>query len=149
MQEFEDKRRDFFVNYDNVLDTNLNEPHWLKVPNIALIVSDALQFYDDKYYTLWAFCIMPNHVHFLITPLENAPELHKINQNWKKYTARKANEILKRHGQFWQVESYDRFVRDENEFWNQYLYILNNPVKAGFVKNWEDWEWTYVHPDFR
>ena len=145
--DYEDKKRDFFLKYDNFLDSNANEPYWLREPFIAELVDNALKHYHGQYYNLWAYCIMPNHVHFLISTYENAPELKKINQNWKKYTARKANEYLNRTGKFWQEESYDRVVRDEDEFWAQYFYILNNPVKAGFVKNWEDWKWTYSSPD--
>lgn len=140
------RKKDFFTKYDDILDTNANEPYWLKEPVIAQLVGEALKYYAGKYYHLWAYCIMPNHVHFLITTFSNAPELSRINQNWKKYTARRANLFLNRTGKFWQEESYDRVVRDEEEFWAHYLYIINNPVKAGFVKNWEDWQWTYSNP---
>lgn len=142
----ESLRKDFFLKYDDILDTNANEPYWLKEPIIAQLVGEALKYYTNKHYHLWAYCIMPNHVHFLITTFSNAPELSRINQNWKKYTARQANLFLNRAGKFWQEESYDRVVRDEEEFWAHYLYIINNPVKAGFVKNWEDWQWTYSNP---
>lgn len=27
-------------------------------------------------------------------------------------------------------------------------YILNNPVKAGLVKEWTDWKFTYINPEF-
>jgi REP element-mobilizing transposase RayT len=61
----------------------------------------------------------------------------------KRYTARQANQLLGREGAFWQHENYDHVVRDEEEWQRIITYILNNPVKAGLVQNWEDWEWTY------
>jgi REP element-mobilizing transposase RayT len=67
-------------------------------------------------------------------------------QSLKGYTAREANKLLGRHGHFWDAESYDHEVRDANEFANIKRYILNNPVKAGLVKNWRDWKWNWAAP---
>lgn len=64
----------------------------------------------------------------------------------KKYTARRANKLLKRSGAFWQDESFDHVVQDETELERTIQYVLNNPVKAGFVGSWEQWPWTYVKP---
>ena len=61
----------------------------------------------------------------------------------KGATARKANKILNRTGSFWQHESYDRVVRNEKELNRIIWYTINNPVKAGLVKNAEDWKWSY------
>ena len=90
---------------------------------------------------------MPNHVHVLLTTLENASPLDKILQNHKKFTANKCNKLLNRNGQFCQNESFDRVIRSEKHFNSTFQYIINNPVKAGFVNNWKDWKWTYLHPD--
>ena len=61
----------------------------------------------------------------------------------KGSTAREANKILNCTGSFWQHESYDRVVRDEKELNRIIWYTINNPVKAGLVKNAEDWKWSY------
>jgi REP element-mobilizing transposase RayT len=45
----------------------------------------------------------------------------------------------------WQSESYDHIVRDEDEFYRIINYIINNPVKAGLVENWQDWPHTYIN----
>jgi REP element-mobilizing transposase RayT len=61
----------------------------------------------------------------------------------KGRTARKANAILGRTGtSFWQDESFDHWVRSEEEL--QYLigYIENNPVKAGLVEAPDQWPWS-------
>ena len=64
----------------------------------------------------------------------------------KKYTARRANRILSRRGAFWQDESYDHVIRDDNELERAISYVLNNPVNASLVQSWEQWPWTYVKP---
>ncbi|HCA80801.1 MAG TPA: hypothetical protein DEP53_13820 [Bacteroidetes bacterium] len=64
-------------------------------------------------------------------------------QSLKRHTAREANKILGRRGAFWQDESYDHVIRNSEELERIVLYVLHNPVKAGFVKNWRDWKWSY------
>ena len=67
-----------------------------------------------------------------------------IMQSLKGYTARKANQILGRTEPFWDAESYDHEIRSGEEFRRIYRYVINNPVKAGIVKNWRDHPWTWV-----
>jgi REP element-mobilizing transposase RayT len=72
---------------------------------------------------------MPNHVHLLVTPLRDLPE---IMRSLKRHTAREANKVLGLTGHtFWQDESYDRFVRNDQEFGRIVAYIEMNPVRAG------------------
>ncbi len=61
----------------------------------------------------------------------------------KGSTARECNKLLKRTGAFWQHESYDHVVRNEDELRRIVEYVLNNPVKAGLVEVEEDWMWSY------
>lgn len=61
--------------------------------------------------------------------------------------ARQANLLLNRQSAFWQEESYDHIVRDEEELGRIILYILNNPVKARLVEIWTDWKWNYLRGD--
>ena len=89
---------------------------------------------------------MPNQVHIVVEQLQK--ELHRIMMSHKRYTARQANIILNRTGRFWQKEYYDHLVRHSNELSKVMDYVLNNPVKAGFVDKWEDWPFSYCRPVF-
>ncbi len=62
----------------------------------------------------------------------------------KGFTAGRANQLLGRTGAFWLHESYDHYVRDEAELRRIVAYVVNNPVKAGLVTEWQAWPWTYV-----
>jgi hypothetical protein len=61
----------------------------------------------------------------------------------KRQSAWDVNTILGRKGAFWQVESYDHYVRNSDELARIVQYVLNNPVNAGLVDSWEVWPWTY------
>jgi REP element-mobilizing transposase RayT len=86
---------------------------------------------------------MPNHVHIVINVERSGTSLYKILQSLKAYTARECNKILNRTGSFWQHESYDHVIRNDKELNNIIWYVLNNPVKAGLVSDWQKWKWNY------
>lgn len=118
---------------------------WLQRDEIATIVQGCLRFHDDKKYRLTAWVGMPNHVHFLATPLENR-HLSEIFHSIKSYTAQEANKALARTGQFWQPEAFDRYIRNEKHYtFNAIKYIENNPVKAGLFSNPSDWKYSSAH----
>jgi putative transposase len=74
--------------------------------------------------------------------------LARIMHSLKSYTAHEANKILKRNGTFWQGESYDHWVRDDDELERVVQYIRANPVKAGLVERPEQWFWCSCHDRF-
>ena len=87
---------------DRYLDQGYGEC-FLKLPAIAKLVQDSLLKFDNIKYELFAWCVMPNHEHSLLTRLEEA-ELEEIMQAHKSYTAHQANKMLHRKGQFWVPE---------------------------------------------
>ena len=149
-----------FGRFDRELDRGL-EPTWLRQPSVAAIVRQSLYFANEKTYRLLAYSIMPNHVHILIQPCEEiasdgdgeeAPDcgspLSKIMQSSKSFTSHRINEHLGRSGVLWQAESYDHWVRDDDELERIIDYIAANPVKAGLVKQPHEWFFCSAHDRF-
>jgi REP element-mobilizing transposase RayT len=148
----DEERKKYFGRFEEYLDRVATGPHWLTDERIAAIVSDAMHYRDEKVYELLAFCIMPNHVHVVFSVERFAAVARRdssryiatdIVGNLKWYTAMEANKILHRQGQFWQHESYDHVVRNGAELERIIFYVLDNPVKAGFISDWKDWKWSY------
>ncbi len=150
-QMYDDERR-AFGRWDAALDASKTGPHWLRQLKIANILVEALHYRHERVYELVAFCIMPNHVHVVFTPLKQERgsfhPLERIMQSLKRHTARQANIVLGRKDPFWQAESYDHFVRDEGELNRIIQYVIYNPVKAGLIADWKDWPWTHISADF-
>jgi putative transposase len=145
------EQRRLFGMWDLALDTARCGPFWLREPHVADLVAESLRYRDGHVYDLGAFCIMPNHVHVVYTPLPKPDgtyyAMSAIMHSLKRYTARQANIYLGRKGSFWQHENYDHVVRDEAELRRITAYVLNNPVKAGLVERREEWKWAYCqHP---
>ncbi len=145
-----------FLKYEALLDKADSGPIWLKQPEVADIVQEAIHYRDQKEYDLYVYCIMPNHVHIVFKLLDQNEICSEskeymvtdVLKSLKWYTALKCNKLLLRNGGFWQAESYDRVIRDAGELENTIAYTLNNPVKAGFVEKWEDWPYSYCKPEF-
>lgn len=127
---------------DRILDSVSTGPLFLRRPEIAKVVVDALHYRDRhlRHYQLHSYVVMPNHVHLLITPLV---EVSKLMQSLKRFTARAGNRILGLTGQpFWQDESYDRLVRNQTELARITHSIEMNPVKAGLAATLEEFPWS-------
>jgi putative transposase len=113
---------------------------WLRDERIAAIVEQAFLAFDGERYRMHAWTIMPNHIHALLSILPGMP-LGTIVSSWKRFTARAANRVLGRDGEFWQVDYWDRFIRHQEHFsWTE-NYIDLNPVKAGLITEAHLWPW--------
>jgi REP element-mobilizing transposase RayT len=116
-------------------------PCWLCQPEIADIVEGALLHFDGTRYRSLAWCIMPNHVHWLIELLPGH-SMPGVVKSIKSHSARHANLLLGQEGAFWDREYFDRTIRDTDHLRNVVEYIHQNPVKAGLIRRQEDWRWS-------
>ena len=112
----------------------------LRRPDIATMVEGSLLFHHVTHYDLRAWVIMPNHVHLLFQ-VQDVPTWQLVDA-WKGYTAKKANSILGRSGQFWQEGYWDTYIRDSEHEACVRRYIENNPTKAKLVEAPKEWPWS-------
>jgi REP element-mobilizing transposase RayT len=107
------------------------------------VVKRAILFWHKRRWTVSALTVMPNHVHVLATPLEQAPgrwfSRPKLVQSVKRHSAKQINVARRSKGSLRQAEGFDRIVRDQAESEEKARYILHNAVKAGLVD--DGWEW--------
>jgi putative DNA methylase len=113
----------------------------LSKPAIGEMVENALLHFDAERYRLHAWCVMPNHVHVLATPMDGS-RLSDILHSWKSFTAKKANALLVRKGAFWAQEYFDRAIRDAVHYANAVEYFAMNPVRAGLCGAPEAWRFS-------
>ena len=119
----QDRLRYEWLDVDAEVDRAATAPRRLAQPEIARIVRDSLRFGEavKRWYTLHAWVIIPNHVHVVMTPLHDFSEIMR----WLKWTtARRANQLLGRtKTPFWQIESYDHWIRSADEFMKTIRYV--------------------------
>ena len=85
-----------FPRLDRELDAGLGAC-WLRRPDIASIVEDALLHFDGRRYRLLAWCLMPNHAHVVIE-IVGETSLSEVVRSWKSFTAKQANNGIGRTG---------------------------------------------------
>ena len=139
-KEIENIDRETMILIEKFLDSGYGEC-FLKKREVAKVVKDSLEKYNGERYKLFAWVIMPNHIHLLLKPINNW-SLEKILHSFKSFTATEANKVLQRSGKFWMREAFDRYIRDYEHFEKTWRYIENNPVKAGLCQKSSDWEFS-------
>ena len=142
LQRIKEPANKRFARAELVLDQAGCGPVWLKDQRVARKVVECIHFGSATlhFYDSIAYVVMPNHVHLLIQPLV---PLKRITAGIKGVSSRGANRILGRVGRtFWQVESFDHWVRNEAGGAKIREYIENNPVKGKLVERPEDWPWS-------
>lgn len=115
--------------------------------NIFLSNDDKSKFLETlarmkvKYnFILEAYCLMDNHVHMLIN--DNGNDISQIFKSINISYAYYFNRIYRRTGHLFQDRFKSEMIDDEKYLLQVSKYIHNNPVKAGLVKNAEDYEWS-------
>ena len=84
---------------------------------------------------------MPDHLHAMISfDWERGDGLGQVIQNWKRFTARKL-EIV------WQRDFFDHRIRSDNDLANKWIYIRENPVRAGLVDTYDAWPHVWRPPN--
>lgn len=138
---------------------------WMEVfhkEKYKAILYESLKYcISKKKLNVHSFCVMPNHVHFIWSIQEN--EISRVIRDFKSFTSRSIRKIMEneisaywklkleimletgksnsrnKDFQFWQQHNHP-ILLDSNELIDSRInYIHQNPVKAGFVFNEEEW----------
>ncbi|HYW15044.1 MAG TPA: transposase [Allosphingosinicella sp.] len=89
---------------------------------------------------VWAWCLMPNHVHLVLVPADEKGLSGTLHRTQGRYT-RAINAREKWDGQLWQGR-FASFVMDEEHLLACARYVELNPVRAGLVARASDWPWS-------
>jgi len=92
---------------------------------------------------IWAYCLMPNHVHMIVVPDEKQSLAKLFGTAHHRY-AKRVNALHDWRGHLWQ-ERFFSVVMDEAHTLAAIRYVELNPVRAGLVRRAEDWQWSSVH----
>jgi len=89
---------------------------------------------------VWAYCLMPNHVHLIVVPADEDGLRRTFADAHRRYTGL----INARHqwtGHLWQGR-FGAVAMDEAHLMAAVRYVALNPVRAGLVRRAEDWPWS-------
>ena len=95
----------------------------------------------------WGYCLMPNHVHLILTPRSTSGLRAALAPLHWRYTY----EVNKRErwtGYLWQGR-FASYPMDDGYFLEASRYVGLNPVRAGLVARAEQWPWSSVRAHLR
>ena len=111
---------------------------------VASMVCENVEFYCSKVgYRLYGYCLMPDHLHVLLSPAASRIPMSRWLREFKSHTTRQ-HQLRAGQAGLWQRSAHDHVCRDGETAESVLTYITNNPVRAGLVAGWQDWPWTRV-----
>ncbi len=96
------------------------------------------KYSSEKRAVILSYCLMTNHVHLLVRPLEGET-LAKMMQGIALCYAQYFNRKNERTGRLWESRYYSSIVDEDRYLWAVGAYVENNPVRAGIVNRAEDY----------
>jgi REP element-mobilizing transposase RayT len=81
-----------------------------------------------------AALLMPDHVHILAAPKNRDAAVGNLSGALKRWMRQELQAAWQ-----WQPGCFDRLLRSEESASEKWLYIRENPVRAGLVKEWREW----------
>lgn len=100
-----------------------------------------LRFWCDRVETeIWAWCLMPNHVHLVLVPAHPDGLRAALANTHKRYTWQ-VNQREGWHGHLWQSR-FASCPMDEPHLLACVRYVELNPLRAGLVSRPELWPWS-------
>jgi REP element-mobilizing transposase RayT len=89
------------------------------------------------------YVIMPDHVHFFCMEVLGGArrDLSRFMQQWKKWTAVTIQSGCGVSLPVWQRGFFDHVLRNDESWSEKWDYVRQNPVRAGLVENWEEWQY--------
>ena len=104
------------------------------------MVVEALRFRHDRSAEILAFCVMPDHVHLLLSLRRHGQPLSRWVGDLKRWIVRQARTGVGRD-LAWQPNFFEYVVRESADVTTIARYILQNPVRQGLVARWQDYPW--------
>ena len=89
---------------------------------------------------VWAYCLMPNHVHFVLVPTREDGLRATFAEAHRRYTGA-INASFQWTGHLWQGR-FSSSVMDEAHLMAALRYVALNPVRAGLVETAAAWPWS-------
>jgi putative transposase len=119
---------------------NRREPIFFETGDEALyldLLAEQLKRYNVA---CWSYCLMPNHVHLILTPQDETGLSRAVGETHRRYTG-----FVGARGRWTGHLFQGRFASvamDEDHLMSAFRYVARNPIKANLVANAEGWEWS-------
>ena len=121
--------------------------HLFQYPDSCEIIITGVEKVKSLHpFELIAFCILPDHVHLLLSLPEGISDYSNIIKEVKRYvTIRIRKHLNQPNLVIWQDRFWEHTIRDERDMQTHYDYIHYNPVKHGYANAVDEWKWSSIN----
>lgn len=130
------------VTYAVTFNTKGRVPHFKDPRLAASLLSIIIRARLEVGFCVYAYCIMPDHVHFMVQPRGSATLPRIVRSVKGPMTA--AFRTFRPGVTLWQRRYVDNIINSEKEFLNVMKYVLLNPVKEGLSEDEFDYPFSGV-----
>lgn len=121
---------------------NRREPVFFEDGDYALYLDLLAEAARRSGVAIWAYCLMPNHVHIVAVPSDEDGLRRTFRYVHRHYTGY-INARMRVTGHLWQGR-FSSVAMDEAHLVSALRYVALNPVRARLVERAEDWRWSSV-----
>jgi putative transposase len=93
-------------------------------------------WHDTTHWVVGRYVLMPDHIHLFARHANRGSASMK---EWITWWKRKFSLHLKCGSAVWQQSFWDTRMRSESQYHSKWLYVRDNPVRAGLVTSHEEW----------
>jgi REP-associated tyrosine transposase len=104
-----------------------------------------LKVRDEYWWTLHAYCLLPNHYHLIVETKRDdlTAGMHKLNGHY----AQRFNRRYDRVGHVFQNRFSSYVIASDEHFRRALAYVRANPVEAGLCSSIGEWPWIWALSD--
>jgi REP element-mobilizing transposase RayT len=83
---------------------------------------------------------MPDHLHLVLASTDEQADFQRFMSNWKQHAG---YQYRQRTGEsLWQESYFDHVLRDDEETWRAVRYVLENPLRRGLVREFDEYSFS-------
>jgi putative transposase len=117
--------------------TDYRQQFFVDAANVAITLPQISRAASENQFALLAYCFMPDHLHLLVEALDDQADCRNFIKKAKQYSGFYFSRA--RQQKLWQRYGFERVLRDDEATLDVARYILNNPLRAGLVRDVRDY----------
>jgi putative transposase len=90
---------------------------------------------------VYSWVVLPNHYHILVRSPSAKETVASLGRLHGRTSYQWNGEEGCRGRQVW-FNAMETAIKSERHFWSSLIYVMNNPVKHGYVERWQDWPYS-------
>jgi putative transposase len=129
-----------FHRYSATICTHLRKPACSSSDVVTPALSTIRQCAAAFGFAIHAYCFMPDHVHLVLAGTNEGADFQRFMASWKQRTGYEFKQRTME--KLWQESYFDHVLRDDEQTIVAVKYVLENPVRKGMVRRFDDYPYS-------